>query len=80
MIASGEGGVWPYVELAKYYEHIAHDIPSALRCATGAMAYALNTAPLRGEDEQENARLARRIDRLRRKLAAGRTDREERTI
>ena len=82
MIAAGEGGVWPYVELAKYYEHIARDIPAALRCANGAMAFALNTAPLRGESEQEEEtqRLLRRIERLRRKLAAGQTDREERTI
>ena len=80
MIAAGEGGIWPYVELAKYYEHIARDIPAALRCANGAMAYALNTAPLRGEDEQETQRLTRRIDRLRRKLAAGQTDGREQTI
>ena len=70
MIAAGEGGAWPYVELAKYYEHIARDIPSALRCASGALACALNSAPLLGEDEHETAQLARRIDRLRRKLRA----------
>ena len=70
MIASGEGGTWPYVELAKYYEHIARDIPSALSCANGALAFSLNTAPLRGEDEHEMAHLMRRIDRLKRKLRA----------
>ena len=25
MIAKGEGGAWPYIELAKYYEHVQHD-------------------------------------------------------
>lgn len=70
MVAGGEGGIWPYVELAKYYEHIAHDIPRALGYANGALTYALNTAPLRGEDERERALLMRRIDRLRRKLRA----------
>ena len=68
MIASGEGGTWPYIELAKYYEHIARDIPAALRYANGALAFALNTAPLRGEDEREMTHLMRRIDRLKRKL------------
>ena len=72
MIAAGEGGTWPYVELAKYYEHIARDIASALRCANGALAFALNTAPLRGEDERETAHLMRRIDRLKRKLQSQR--------
>ena len=68
MIAAGEGGTWPYIELAKYYEHIAKDIPAALRCANGALAYFLNTAPLHGENECERAHLMRRIDRLKRKL------------
>ena len=86
MIASGEGGTWPYIELAKYYEHIARDIPAALRCANGALAFALNTAPLRGEDEREMEHMRRRIDRLKRKLRVQqekeRTDRakEETTI
>ena len=85
MIAAGEGGTWPYVELAKYYEHIARDIPLALRFANGALAFALNTAPLRGEDERETAHLMRRIDRLKRKLQGqqdkDRTNRaEEETI
>ena len=26
MIARGEGGAWPYIELAKYYEHVQHGI------------------------------------------------------
>lgn len=68
MIAAGEGGVWPYVELAKYYEHIERDLPRALRCASQALSLALNTAALSGEDEKELAALRRRIERLRRKI------------
>ncbi len=69
MIASGEGGTWPYVELAKYYEHVAHDMRAALRYANGALATALNASLLRGEDEQELCALRQRIGRLKRKAA-----------
>ena len=48
MIARGEGGVWPYIELAKYYEHMRRDYGRAQRCAAAALQYALNTAPLGG--------------------------------
>lgn len=67
MIAQGAGGVWPYIELAKYYEHIARDNERALAYANGALHYTLNVAPLWGADEQQTAQIRRRIDRLRRK-------------
>ena len=67
MIAQGAGGVWPYIELAKYYEHIAKDNGRALSYANGALRYTLNVAPLWGADEQQTAQIRRRIDRLRRK-------------
>ncbi|MGN0775467.1 MAG: ribonuclease H-like domain-containing protein [Candidatus Ventricola sp.] len=67
MIAQGAGGIWPYIELAKYFEHIAKDYERALVYANGALRYALNAAPLRGMDEQQTALIRRRIDRLRRK-------------
>ena len=72
MIACGEGGVWPYIELSKYYEHIARDVPRALRCALQALALALNTAAIAGEDEKELAALRKRIERLRRKERSAR--------
>ena len=70
MIARGEGGVWPYIELAKYYEHVRRDYDRAQRCAAAALQYALNTAPLGGEDEQLSAAIFKRIDRLKRKQKA----------
>lgn len=71
MIAGGEGGAWPYIELAKYYEHVARDVPRALRYATGALRCALNAAPLCGGDAEETlAPIHRRIERLRRRQAA----------
>ena len=70
MIARGEGGVWPYIELAKYYEHVRRDYDRAQRCAAAALQYALNTAPLGGKDEQLFAAIFKRIDRLKRKQKA----------
>ena len=69
MIARGEGGTWPYVELAKYYEHVERDYARALRYAGGALSRAQNLTPLAG-DEAELAALRRRVERLKRKLAA----------
>ena len=66
-IASGSGGVWPYIELAKYYEHIERDIPRALRYASGALSWTLNAAPLLGEADERTAPILRRIERLKRK-------------
>ena len=70
MIVRGEGGIWPYIELAKYDEHVRRDYEGALRCATAALQYALNTAPLSGEDETQTALILKRIERLKRKQKA----------
>ena len=67
MICKGSGGTWPYIELAKYYEHIAKDVDRALYYANGALAFALNTAPLLGENDQEMATIRKRISRLKAK-------------
>ena len=67
MITQGAGGTWPYIELAKYYEHIARNIDRALHYAQGALAFALNTAPLWGEDERETLLIRKRINRLKEK-------------
>ena len=67
MIAQGDGGTWPYIEIAKYYEHIAKEPERALHYANGALAFTLNTAPIWGEDERETALIRRRISRLKEK-------------
>ena len=69
MIALGEGGTWPYVELAKYYEHTERDYARALRYAGAALSRALNLSPL-GGDDAEIATLRKRVERLKRKLDA----------
>ena len=68
MIAQGSGGVYPYIELAKYFEHIAKAPDRALRYAHGALACALNMAVLHREDEKQTALIRKRIGRLKRKL------------
>lgn len=65
MLTCGAGGTWPYIELAKYYEHIARDYQKAYAYASGALRYALNTAPLHGADETEIESIRRRMERLR---------------
>lgn len=70
MIARGEGGTWPYVELAKYYEHTERDYDRALRYAGAALSRALNLSLLSGDDDAELAALRRRVERLKRKQAA----------
>ena len=67
MIARGEGGVMPYIELAKYYEHVEKDAQKALMYAKGALSYALNTAPLEAERD-DTASIMRRIERLQNKV------------
>lgn len=67
MISQGDGGIWPYIEMAKYYEHIAKNPERALHYANGALRFVLNTAPLWGEDERETALIRRRISRLKEK-------------
>jgi len=65
MIVRGIGGTEPYIELAKYYEHIEKDYSRALSYANGALQYMLNVAPLKGGNDLEAENIRRRIDRLR---------------
>lgn len=68
MIAHGEGGSWPYIESAKYYEHIKRDIPKALSFANAALSYELNSRLLHSSDCDERIdELQRRVKRLMRK-------------
>lgn len=67
MIAKGEGGAWPYTELAKYYEHVQHDYDIALRYATSALQYLLNTMPLNGMMKSRQRPSLNCIERLKRK-------------
>jgi len=68
MIAQGEGGSWPYIEAAKYYEHIRKDIDTALNYANAALSHELNARMfgILQEDEGLEA-LHKRIRRLRKK-------------
>lgn len=72
MIEAGQNGLWPYIELAKYYEHIVRDYTRAEQICLQAMNVMLNTLPL--ADDAEHSRqqaemdgLHKRINRIRKK-------------
>ena len=69
MIERREGGLTPYVEMAKHYEHVSRDIPAALEIVRKAIAIASEPS-LFDETSVQEARdaLQYRYDRLKRKL------------
>ena len=76
MIRRREGGVTPYVELAKYYEHSERDVPAALDMVRQAIAMMAEPSLFDSPSVQEERNaLQYRYDRLKRKLdAAGRCE------
>lgn len=68
MIKNGQRGAWPYIELAKYYEHVAHDIDRAVYYAAEGMQAVLDKLAFDEEQkETELKEIRRRIERLRKK-------------
>lgn len=69
MIREGRGGVAPYVELAKYEEHIRRDIPAALKLTEQAIVK-LSEPGIRqvGAVQEQQNELQYRWQRLKRKL------------
>lgn len=73
MIRCREGGVTPYIELAKYYEHTEVDIPAALEMVRRAIAMMSEPSLFEESSVQETRNaLQYRYDRLRRKLESRR--------
>lgn len=73
MIRCREGGVTPYIELAKYYEHTEADIPAALEMVRRAIAMMSEPSLFEESSVQETRNaLQYRYDRLRRKLESRR--------
>lgn len=69
MIARHEGGILPYVELAKHLEHIQRDIPQAIEMTRRAMMLLAEPTLLEPEDiRAQREALAHRYERLKRKL------------
>ncbi len=68
MIARHEGGIVPYVEMAKHYEHIERDIPKAMEMTRRAMMLMAEPTLFDTTDttEKRNA-LRHRYDRLKKK-------------
>lgn len=68
MIAKREGGVKPYIELAKHYEHVERDYGMALSLTRQAIGYLAEPTLLDGaEIEQMRDDLQKRYERLKRK-------------
>ena len=73
MIARGEGGVTPFIELAKHYEHFERDIPRALEMTREALVRAAE--PRLTPDAEAEAQLEaleKRYQRLKKKEQAQR--------
>lgn len=70
MIAHGEGGIMPYIELAKYFEHVIRDYDRALAYTRGALTAVLNTAPIMGANGAQLCAIDGRMKRLQRKRAS----------
>ena len=75
MIRRGEGGVTPYVELAKHYEHVQKDYAAALDVVRKALIRFAEPTLFEDSSVQEarNA-LQYRYERLRRKAGAHTSD------
>ena len=64
-----EGGIVPYLEIAKYYEHKLKDLPAALSCAMDGLNVLLSEAALSADWNAQDAQALRhRIERLQRKI------------
>lgn len=71
MVIRHEGGVEPYIELAKHYEHVEKDVPAALEMTRRALMMIAEPSLLDSEavQNQRNA-LQYRYERLKRKQSA----------
>ena len=70
MVIRHEGGVTPYIELAKHYEHIEKDIPSALEMTRRALMLLAEPTLLDSDAVQETRNAVQyRYDRLKTRLA-----------
>ena len=70
MVIRHEGGVTPYIELAKHYEHVEKDIPSALEMTRRAMMLLAEPTLFDTEAVQETRNAVQyRYDRLKSRLS-----------
>jgi uncharacterized protein YprB with RNaseH-like and TPR domain len=67
-LAAQEGEIYANIELAKYYEHRAHDYTIALKLTQAALGHLLNQDHLFQTDFDKRDSLEHRLERLKRKL------------
>lgn len=69
MIARKEGGITPYIELAKYYEHVERNLPLAMELAQHALSMLSEPSLLEPEEtSKQREALMTRYQRLKTKL------------
>ena len=72
MAEAREGGILPWIELAKYYEHTARDLPEALACTRRALAMLAEPVLVPDPSVQSGKNAVQyRYARLKRKLDEG---------
>lgn len=70
MVIRHEGGVTPYIELAKHYEHVEKDIPSALEMTRRALMHLAEPTLFDDEAVQETRNAVQyRYERLKNRLS-----------
>lgn len=69
MIREKRGGLFPWIELAKYYEHQANDYKSALQLVESAKKFLFSRRYYISDWKEKRAGLDHRLERLESKLA-----------
>ena len=68
MIGNKMGGLFPYIELAKYYEHQQKDLTKAHQYTLEASRYLRENRPIFKKYSEKKDEIEHRLDRLERKL------------
>lgn len=68
MASEKKGGIFPLVELAKYYEHQTDNYANAIYCTKKALVYLKDRKRIITGFEQKRSKLEHRLERLRRKV------------
>jgi len=68
MLSRQSGGLFPYRELAKYYEHREKDFEKAKKYSKNGLLYIKHNRPLIKNCKEEQSKLEYRLNRLKRKI------------
>nr|AGF93387.1 hypothetical protein FLSS-24_0018 [uncultured organism] len=68
MAENKRGGIFPYVEMAKYYEHQTREYKKAINCTKKAAAFLKEKRRIKTNYEEKKEELEHRLNRLKRKI------------